>query len=89
MGVSVVYNNSADVGKLKARRQIDNVAVTAAVCADADADADAEEERECTVFTGASSFPIEYWFLHPPKLKISDKQNRKNEKILNIKFDLK
>ena len=36
MGVSVVTNNSADVGKLKARRQIDNVeAVTAAVCADA------------------------------------------------------
>ena len=31
--VSVVTNNSADVGKLKARRQIDNVAaVTAAVC---------------------------------------------------------
>jgi len=35
-----------------------------------------KDNARYSVFTGASSFPIEYWFLHLPKLK--------NEKILNI-----
>ena len=28
-------------------------------------------------------------FLHPPKLKMSDRQTKKNEKFLTLKFDLK